>query len=112
MRRAAVPRSFRLKSSELSRFAHALIIGADEGGKTLWRHLLGRGDLGAHAAQLLHRQTSADQPAGHRGGVIAEAVGRLTDEGIGVEDINLRRPTLDDVFLALTGRTLAEPEQT
>jgi ABC-2 type transport system ATP-binding protein len=44
-----------------------------------------------------------------RRGVIAEAVRLLTDEGIGVEDIDLRRPTLDDVFLALTGHAAEEP---
>jgi ABC-2 type transport system ATP-binding protein len=38
-----------------------------------------------------------------RAGVIVEAVRRLDASGVGVEDIALRRPTLDDVFLALTG---------
>ncbi len=38
-----------------------------------------------------------------RGGVIVEAVRRLSQAGIGVQDINVRRPTLDDVFLTLTG---------
>jgi len=38
-----------------------------------------------------------------RGGAIVEAVRRLDDAEVGVEDIALRRPTLDDVFLALTG---------
>jgi ABC-2 type transport system ATP-binding protein len=38
-----------------------------------------------------------------RSGAIVEAVRRLDHAGIGVEDIELRRPTLDDVFLALTG---------
>lgn len=38
-----------------------------------------------------------------RRGAIAEAVRRLTEAGIGVDDITLRRPTLDDVFLTLTG---------
>ena len=38
-----------------------------------------------------------------RGGAIVEAVRRLDGAGVGVEDIALRRPTLDDVFLALTG---------
>ena len=38
-----------------------------------------------------------------RGGAIVEAVRRLDEARIGVEDIVLRRPTLDDVFLALTG---------
>ena len=43
-----------------------------------------------------------------RTGAIAEAVRRL--EGVGIDDIALRRPTLDDVFLALTGHTAEESE--
>ncbi len=46
-----------------------------------------------------------------RSGVIADAVGRLVAAGVGVEDISLRRPTLDDVFLALTGHAAAEPAE-
>jgi ABC-2 type transport system ATP-binding protein len=38
-----------------------------------------------------------------RSGLIVEAVRRLDDAGVGVDDIGLRRPTLDDVFLSLTG---------
>jgi ABC-2 type transport system ATP-binding protein len=38
-----------------------------------------------------------------RTGAIVEAVKRLSDAGVGVADINVRRPTLDDVFLTLTG---------
>jgi ABC-2 type transport system ATP-binding protein len=38
-----------------------------------------------------------------RRGAIVEAVRRLSDAGVGVDDLALRRPTLDDVFLALTG---------
>jgi ABC-2 type transport system ATP-binding protein len=41
-------------------------------------------------------------------GVIAQAVRRLDDAGVGIDDIALRRPTLDDVFLALTGRPAEE----
>jgi ABC-2 type transport system ATP-binding protein len=37
-----------------------------------------------------------------RGG-IAEAVRRLDTAGVGIADIAVRRPTLDDVFIALTG---------
>jgi ABC-2 type transport system ATP-binding protein len=44
-----------------------------------------------------------------RSGAIADAVQRLVEAGVGVADIALRRPTLDDVFLALTGHA-AEPE--
>ncbi len=39
-----------------------------------------------------------------RSGVIVEAVRRLDEAGVGVDDVTLRRPTLDDVFLSLTGR--------
>ncbi|WP_404827852.1 ATP-binding cassette domain-containing protein [Conexibacter stalactiti] len=38
-----------------------------------------------------------------RRGAIVEAVDRLKSAGIGVDDLGLRRPTLDDVFLTLTG---------
>jgi ABC-2 type transport system ATP-binding protein len=38
-----------------------------------------------------------------RRGAIVEAVDRLKAAGIGVDDLGLRRPTLDDVFLSLTG---------
>jgi len=43
-----------------------------------------------------------------RTGLIAEAVRRLDEAGVGIEDIALRRPTLDDVFIALTGRSAEE----
>jgi ABC-2 type transport system ATP-binding protein len=43
-----------------------------------------------------------------RKGSIVEAVQRLTEAGVGVDDIALRRPTLDDVFLALTGHAAEE----
>jgi ABC-2 type transport system ATP-binding protein len=38
-----------------------------------------------------------------RKGSIVEAVRRLSDAGVGVDDLAIRRPTLDDVFLSLTG---------
>jgi len=38
-----------------------------------------------------------------RRGSIIEAVHRLSEAGIGVDDLAVRRPTLDDVFLTLTG---------
>jgi ABC-2 type transport system ATP-binding protein len=44
----------------------------------------------------------------HRGAIV-EAVKRLSEAGVGVDDLSLRRPTLQDVFLALTGRAVAEP---
>ena len=38
------------------------------------------------------------------------AIQALRAAGVGIEDIALRRPTLDDVFLTLTGHTTTEDE--
>jgi ABC-2 type transport system ATP-binding protein len=47
-----------------------------------------------------------------RSGAIVEAVRRLSEAGVDVDDLALRRPTLDDVFLALTGHAAeAEAEE-
>jgi ABC-2 type transport system ATP-binding protein len=48
-------------------------------------------------------------PLRHREGTIAEAVRRLDEAGVGIEDVSVRRPTLDDVFFQLTGHG-TEPE--
>jgi ABC-2 type transport system ATP-binding protein len=48
-------------------------------------------------------------PLRQRRGAIAEAVRRLDEADIGIDDIAVRRPTLDDVFLTLTGHA-AESE--
>jgi ABC-2 type transport system ATP-binding protein len=50
-------------------------------------------------------------PLRTRGGAIAEAVRRLDDLGIGIDDIALRSPTLDDVFLTLTGHVAEQPSE-
>jgi ABC-2 type transport system ATP-binding protein len=51
-------------------------------------------------------------PVRQRSGVIADAVLRLNAVGVGIDDIVVHRPTLDDVFLALTGhRAEEEPEE-
>ena len=39
---------------------------------------------------------------------LVQVVRDLDERGIGIDDIGLRRPTLDDVFLSLTGHA-AEP---
>ena len=41
---------------------------------------------------------------------LATALAQLEENGIGVVDVGLRRPNLDDVFLSLTGQTTGEPE--
>ena len=50
-------------------------------------------------------------PLRSRRGAIAEAVRRLDEAGVGIEDIATRRPTLDDVFLQLTGHHAEESEE-
>jgi ABC-2 type transport system ATP-binding protein len=47
-----------------------------------------------------------------RSGAIVEAVRRLSEASVGVDDLVIRRPTLDDVFLALTGHVAEEPSET
>jgi ABC-2 type transport system ATP-binding protein len=47
---------------------------------------------------------------GHAGAIV-DAVRRLSDAGVGVDDLALRRPTLDDVFLALTGHAAEQPTE-
>jgi ABC-2 type transport system ATP-binding protein len=47
-------------------------------------------------------------PVRRRSGAIVDGVLCLDQAGVAVEDITLRRPTLDDVFMALTGHA-AEP---
>ncbi len=43
-----------------------------------------------------------------RSGAIVDAVRRLEAAGVDVDDLTLRRPTLDDVFLKLTGHAAEE----
>jgi ABC-2 type transport system ATP-binding protein len=47
-------------------------------------------------------------PIRRRSGVIAQAVRQLDDVEVGIDDIAIRRPTLDDVFIALTGHAAEE----
>jgi len=44
--------------------------------------------------------------------VLVEALRRLDAAGVGVDDVGLRRPTLDDVFLTLTGRPAEDADPT
>jgi len=46
-----------------------------------------------------------------RRGAIVEAASRLSHVDVGVDDLTLRRPTLDEVFLALTGHGTEDNEE-
>src|SRR3712207_4980879 len=79
------------------------------GGERLEVHL--EDDADAEQAMVALAEMSEEPPSledhtvravvRRRSGVIADAVRRLDDVDVGVEDIALRRPTLDDVFIAL-----------
>ena len=60
--------------------------------------------LGVSAPVLSERQKSLLMPVTGGVAVLRQALQLLDDEDISVDDAGLRRPTLDDVFLTLTGR--------
>jgi ABC-2 type transport system ATP-binding protein len=43
--------------------------------------------------------------------VASEAIGELTRAGLGLASFSLARPSLDEVFLALTGHLAEEDEE-
>lgn len=55
------------------------------------------------------RRVSA--PVAERGAILTEVVRALDDAGVVAEDVGLRRPTLDDVFLRLTGHRTGGAEK-
>jgi ABC-2 type transport system ATP-binding protein len=65
--------------------------------------------LGPGGGNVDNNTGEINVPVGTEGTVIlTEAVRRLDDQGIQLADVSLRRPTLDDVFLALTGHAAEE----
>jgi ABC-2 type transport system ATP-binding protein len=54
---------------------------------------------------------SVSVPVAQRRGTIADAVRKLDDAGIAIDDIAVRTPTLDDVFLNLTGHAAEQEEE-
>ena len=81
------------------------------GGERLEVHLSDRADATRAAEALAPMSSEPPQieeetvrvPVDQRNGAIMEAVRRLDDARVGVEDLGVRRPTLDEVFLSLTG---------
>jgi ABC-2 type transport system ATP-binding protein len=66
----------------------------------------------AQAAPSVDRGTrSVTAPTEGGPGAIAALASELASAGIAVEDLGLRQPTLDDVFLTLTGAPPAEAER-
>ena len=84
---------------------------AKVGGDRLEVHLCDRGDneVARNAlapvgdGEAVVADGTVRLPLRRRSGAIAEAVRRLDERGIAIDDIAVRTPTLDDVFLTLTG---------
>ena len=63
------------------------------------------------AAPSVHQQTREILlPVSGGAQLLVEAIRELDGVGIKIDDVALRRPTLDDVFLQLTGRTTEEED--
>lgn len=74
----------------------------DLAGRTLLSIVDAPGITGSDLQVDTHaRQLTVPFPGGARG--LAEAVRKLDAAGLEITDFSLRRPTLDDVFLTLTG---------
>jgi ABC-2 type transport system ATP-binding protein len=112
-------------SGRIAVIDHGLVIAegtpddlkAKVGGDRLEVHLCDRGDneVARNAlapvgdGEAVVADGTVRLPLRRRSGAIAEAVRRLDERGIAIDDIAVRTPTLDDVFLTLTGRA-AESE--
>jgi len=92
------------------------------GGEVLALRVADRSRVGAAAGAVLGLGPGGGQvdnntgeitlPVGSDGtAILTEAVRRLDDEKIGLADIGLRRPSLDDVFLSLTGHTAEQAQE-
>ena len=89
------------------------------GGEVLWLRLADRSQAGLAAEAIAAVGSESPQFSVETGqvslsvaagaSILTEVVRRLDRAGLTVSEISLRQPTLDDVFLALTGRT-AEPD--
>ncbi|HEU4921264.1 MAG TPA: ATP-binding cassette domain-containing protein [Actinomycetota bacterium] len=67
--------------------------------------------LGPGGGNVDNNTGEINVPVGDDGtAILTEAVRRLDAEGIKLADVALRRPTLDDVFLALTGHAAEQAE--
>ncbi|MGC5010650.1 ATP-binding cassette domain-containing protein [Streptosporangium sp. DT93] len=71
------------------------------------------GRISGSEPQVSEAERRISAPAADRIATLTDVVRTLSDANITAEDISVRRPTLDEAFLALTGRrttSTAEPE--
>jgi ABC-2 type transport system ATP-binding protein len=76
-------------------------------------HVLGTVTGGAARIDRLVQHASVTAGASRPGGAdaLAAVIAELTGQGIAVAEIGVRRPTLDEVFLTLTGHPAGEDNQ-
>ncbi len=67
--------------------------------------------FGPDGAQAVAETGEITLPVEDGASILADVVRRLDAAGVSISDISLRQPTLDDVFLALTGRTTEDSLQ-
>jgi len=67
--------------------------------------------LCAGAVEVAHDGLSFSAPIRPGDRVVPGVIRALDEAGIDVLDVQVRRPTLDDVFLTLTGRTAADEQE-
>ncbi len=67
--------------------------------------------FGSGAPQVARETGQVTLPLPNGTAMLADVVRRLDAAGVAILDIAVRQPTLDDVFLALTGRTAESAQQ-
>ncbi len=68
--------------------------------------------FGDGPVQIDERRSRLFTPVSATDGLLAQVVLALDGEGISISDLGVRKPSLDDVFLQLTGRELSIEEST
>ncbi len=75
-------------------------------------------DVRAHVARVAGAEATVDResstvqaPTAEGPRAVSALADALADDGVEVEDIGLRQPTLDDVFLTLTGEAIAAEDE-
>ncbi|MFN2484634.1 MAG: ATP-binding cassette domain-containing protein [Candidatus Limnocylindria bacterium] len=67
--------------------------------------------LGEGAVHAEPEQRRVSVPVSSHDGVLIRAIRELDTAGIAIDDVGFRRPTLDEVFLSLTGRGIDEVDR-
>ena len=65
-------------------------------------------ELGSGAPQVVAESGEVSLPVREGAAILAEVVRRLDAAQLEISDLAVRRPTMDDVFLALTGHVAEE----